>query len=323
MTDLISRKQINTRICRRFGVSVLLGVLAIGPAHAQTSPDGQAPSESLDEAWWTGPMLANSAKTLPAGHALIESYLYDDIEKHSNSYRSLSYLLYGLTDRVTVGLIPTGGANQISGARSGTGIGDTTLQAQYALTSFDARSGIPDISLAFRESLPTGKYDHLDQTSDAFGSGAYTTSVAIFTQDYFWLPNGRLLRGRLDLFESFSSDATITDTSVYGTAKGFLGHARPGDAFAADASLEYSLTQNWVLALDLIYNHGDSFSVRGSLNGGADNFQLGASDSFGYAPAIEYNWSPNIGLLLGARIITQGRNVPASVTPAIAINYVS
>ena len=319
MTDLMSR-QLNTRIFRRLGVSVLLGVLAIGPAHAQTSPGGQAPSESLDEAWWTGPMLANSAKTLPAGHALIESYLYDDIEKHSNSYRSLSYLLYGLTDRVTVGLIPTGGANQINGARSGTGIGDTTLQAQYALTSFDARSGVPDISLAFRESLPTGKYDRLNQASDAFGSGAYTALVAIFSQDY---PNGRLLRGRLDLFESFSSDATVTDASVYGTAKGFLGHARPGDAFAADASLEYSLTQNWVLALDLIYNHGDSSSVRGSLNGGADNFQLGASGSFGYAPAVEYNWSPNIGLLLGARIITRGRNVPASVTPAIAINYVS
>jgi hypothetical protein len=208
MTNLISRKQINTRIRRRLCVPVLLGVLAIGHAHAQTAPDGQAPSESLDEAWWTGPMLANSAKTLPAGHALIESYLYDDIEKYLNSYRSLSYLLYGLTDRVTVGLIPTGGVNQINGARSGTGIGDTTLQAQYALTSFDARSGIPDISLAFRESLPTGKYDHLDQNSDAFGSGAYTTSVAIFTQDYFWLPNGRLLRGRLDLFESFSSDAS-------------------------------------------------------------------------------------------------------------------
>ena len=300
------------------GAFVLLAALALEPAYAQTADD----QEKLDEAWWTGPMLANSARTLPAGHALIESYVYDDVQKDSNTYRSLSYLLYGMTDRMTLGLIPTGGVNQVKDARSANGIGDMTLQAQYSLVSFDAESCIPDISLAVREALPTGKYDRLNQASAGFGSGVYTTSIALFTQDYFWLPNGRLLRGRLDLFESFSSDANIKDVSVYGTSKGFLGQARPGDAFSADMSLEYSLSQNWVLALDLVYGHGDSTSVHGSFNGMPDTFTLDASDSFGYAPAIEYSWTPNIGVLLGTRIIAAGRNTPASVTPAIAINYV-
>ena len=31
--------------------------------------------QSRDDAWWTGPMLANSAETLPKGHFLVESYL--------------------------------------------------------------------------------------------------------------------------------------------------------------------------------------------------------------------------------------------------------
>ena len=35
--------------------------------------------QSLDDAWWTGPILAASASTLPQGHALIEPYLYDVI----------------------------------------------------------------------------------------------------------------------------------------------------------------------------------------------------------------------------------------------------
>jgi hypothetical protein len=48
----------------------------------------------------------------------------------------------------------------------------------------------------------------------------------------------------------------------------------------------------------------------------------GSSASFGVAPAIEYNWSPAIGVLLGTRVIFGGHNSSGSVTPAVAINYV-
>jgi hypothetical protein len=39
-------------------------------------------------------------------------------------------------------------------------------------------------------------------------------------------------------------------------------------------------------------------------------------------PAIEYNWTANLGVLLGARVIAAGRNTAATITPALAINYV-
>jgi len=48
----------------------------------------------------------------------------------------------------------------------------------------------------------------------------------------------------------------------------------------------------------------------------------GRSDSFGYAPAVEYNWSPNAGVLVGARIVAAGYHTSASFTPAVAINLV-
>lgn len=38
---------------------------------------GAAERESRDEAWWTGPMLAPSAATLPEGHVLLEPYVFD------------------------------------------------------------------------------------------------------------------------------------------------------------------------------------------------------------------------------------------------------
>ena len=42
----------------------------------------------------------------------------------------------------------------------------------------------------------------------------------------------------------------------------------------------------------------------------------------GIAPAIEYNLSSQIGVLLRVRIIDIGRNTSSSVTPAVAVNMV-
>jgi hypothetical protein len=64
--------------------------------------------ESLNDAWGTGPILAASGATLPRGHSLIEPYFYDVRGKHSNSFGTSTYALYGLTNGFTVGLIPAG-----------------------------------------------------------------------------------------------------------------------------------------------------------------------------------------------------------------------
>src|ERR1043165_7320292 len=110
---------------RIFRVALAGLILSAGPAMAE------AP-QSLDEAWWTGPMLANSAHTLPTGHMLIESYLYDAISGPANSVNSLTYLLYGVTDRLTIGLVPTAGYNSVRGEPDSAGVqlGDTQLRAQ-------------------------------------------------------------------------------------------------------------------------------------------------------------------------------------------------
>lgn len=281
--------------------------------------------QSPDDAWWTGPMLANSAHTLPQGHMLIESYLYDAISGPADSVNSLTYLLYGVTDRLTIGLVPTAGYNSVRGGpdSSGLQLGDTQLRAQFGLTSLDAARGIPDLAIALIETLPTGRYDRLGtRPSDGFGNGAYTTALAFYSQMIFWMPNGRLLRTRLDLSQSISRRTAVEDVSVYGTGAGFRGHARPGNAFSADAAFEYSLTRNWVLALDVIYNHGNAAITHGTQDGQPVALNSGSGDSLGFAPAIEYSWTPSVGVLGGIRVIPKGHNTPASVTPAIAINYV-
>lgn len=229
--------------------------------------------QSLDDAWWTGPMLAPSAATLSEGHALAEPYLYDAISPHESAYRSWTYLLYGVTDRFTAGLIPVFGANSVSGkGNSGPRLGDLTLQAQYRLTQFEPGDWVPTLSAVVKENLPIA-------SRTGFGSGVYATSVGLYAQTCFWLPNGRILRMRLDLEDS----------------------TRPGNVFSADLAWEYSLTREWVLALDVTRD---------------------SSRASAFAPAIEYNWRPDMGVLVGVRAVPAGPGTAPSLTPAVALNMV-
>jgi hypothetical protein len=297
--------------------------------------------QSLDDAWWTGPMLAPSANTLPPGHFLIEPYLYDVTTQgfynssgtrvstpHENSFGSLTYALYGVANRFTVGMIPTFGYNEVGNGPSSTGIGvgDLTLQAQYRLHLFRENSWIPTMSIAVQETLPTGRYDQLgNRPSDGFGAGAFTTTPAFYSQTFFWLPNGRILRMRFNVAPSFSRSASVQDVSVYGTSAGFRGQAGPGPSVFVDAAWEYSVTKHWVLALDATYRHQGNTPVTGyNISDPTEAVRLnsGSTDAFGLAPAIEYNWKSNIGILLGARLIPAGRNTAVTITPAIAVNFV-
>ncbi|HXB25133.1 MAG TPA: hypothetical protein VNV25_10435 [Gemmatimonadaceae bacterium] len=274
----------------------------------------QPAHEPLGDAWWTGPMLAPSAGTLPPGHWLVEPYVYDIKTAHADNYGSRAYVIYGLLDRFSVGVIP------ILGLNDGIGLGDLTAQAQYRLTQFQPGSWVPTMSIVAQETFPTGTYDRLGtNTSNALGAGAYATTLGFYSQTCFWMPNGRILRARLDLSQVvYSTKVHVDDVSVYGTGPGFLGRALPGLSSSADLAAEYSATQRWVLALDAAYGWNGDTRVEG------DNVQLhsGWSESLALAPAVEYNMSSRIGVLLGVRFIDIGRNTTHSVSPALAVNMV-
>ncbi len=313
--------------------------LVLGAGLLGTAAVAAAEMQSRDDAWWTGPMLAPSAATLPTGHALIEPYLFDVVStgafdaqgKHQPGGRdqtigSLTYMLYGLTDRVTVGMIPRFFYSDPAGAPSSSGVapGDLTLQAGYGLTQYHDGSAVPAIALVIDETLPTGRYQNLSRQSDGQGGGAYATALSVYLQEYFWMPNGRILRGRLDLTYTRSSSVGLENQTVYGTAYGFRGRAWPGAGFTGDAAAEYSLTRRWVLALDVVYQYNFNTRVQRSSEDATVplHSDTGSGWSLGFAPALEYNWSARAGVLLGVRVIGIGRNVGTSVTPAIAVNLV-
>jgi hypothetical protein len=323
---------------RRASCSALLCTLL--PLTNALASETEPARQSLEDAWWTGPILAASASTLPKGHFLVEPYVFDvvsygrydaDRERQAmadvHTFGSLTYILYGLADRVTVGLIPTFAYVDAPGGveSSGIRVGDLTLQAQYRLTQFREGGRVPTLSLVLQETLPTGKHDRLgDQPGDGVGGGASSTTLALFSQYYFWAPSGRILRTRLNFAYTISNDAPVNDVSVYGTDAGFRGRARPGDVWSITLAGEYSITRNWVLALDMLYQHNDRTNLSG-VEGGptlAVRDHTPTSWRVGLAPAIEYNFSSRVGVIVGARWFAAGRNTEASITPVAAINIV-
>ena len=330
-------------------VGLLVCLAMPGAAGAQEAPvsapspsgrPGDTPRESLADAWWTGSLLAPTASAFPQGHTLVEPYVYDAITTgryddggthrpapNEHNLGSFTYVTYAVTDRIALGLLPSFGYNEPAGAPGGSspGVGDFGAQVQYSLTSFYEGSLLPETAVLVGESFPTGRYDRLQRATDGLGSGSYTTSLAWYSQDYLWMPNGRIMRVRLDLTYTISSTVRVQGASIYGTATGFRGRARPGDGASVAAAAEYSLTRNWVLATDLIWSHSASTRVAGSDPGSSGvlvNIESGSSEYFAIAPAVEFNWSPRMGVIVGARIFVAGRNTPASITPVTAINMV-
>ena len=310
-------------------------------SHATAATEGAAidseTRQSLEEAWWTGPILAASAASAPRGHFQIEPYFYDSIVvghfdqdgrhrsvSRTHSVRSSTFFLYGLSDRVSVGVIPIVGFNRGSnGSRSKLGLGDLSLQAQYRMTDFEPGRPIPTTSILLAATIPTGRYERLgSRLEDGLGSGAYTATASVYSQYLFWLPTGRLLRTRLDVSFSISDHVNLHDASVYGTPQGFRGYAAPGDTFAAYVSGEYSFTRNWVLAFEVAYQHGNNTRVIGRAAEVLEcNTNSGSSRSTVLAPELEYSWSSRVGLLAGVIFTVSGRNVGETITPALAINY--
>jgi opacity protein-like surface antigen len=336
-------------------LSTALLFAAAANVHAAPTPDNtgatDAPAkasavrQSRDDAWWTGPILAASPGTLPRGHFLIEPYVFDAIPRghydqngtriggqHANNYGSQSYILYGLVDGLTVGFIPRFAFNDPSEGRRSTavGVGDLTLQAAYGLTRFEEGHWIPSTAFVVQETLPVGKYDRLgDRPADGFGAGVYSTTLALYSQYFFWMPTGRILRTRLDFSYTLAGSAPVRDVSVYGTDEGFRGRVRPGNSLVVDAAWEYSVTRNWVLALDVEYARFSSTHVAGvDLKGDGGALQSvvalnsGPGHTWSLAPAIEYNFNSRVGIIAGAKLTIAGQNASAVIIPVAAVNIV-
>jgi hypothetical protein len=272
-------------------------------------------------------MLANTPATPPQGGINGETFFFEQIGSKSRLHGSLILISYGVTDRLALEAKPMFGMIRAGGKTSKLSVGDLNLMAHYRLTSPDASRFEPTAAVLVQQSIPLGRYDRLDtKPAAALGSGAPSTTISLYAQQAFFLHNRRLFRARINLNRTFAGSADLHGESVYGTTAGFRGRARPGDSMSIILAGEYSVTRRWALALDAFYERTGSGSVSGfdevsSATPRSVSYRIDSSEAFGLAPAIEYNVSDNLGILIGTRFRFRGRNSLPSITPALAVVF--
>jgi hypothetical protein len=285
--------------------------------------------------WFTGSLEAPSPALPKAGMLAIEPYVvytsntgaYGDGWQHYavpndvDSVESLTVLKYALTDRLSVEALPSF-AHAWNGQTSATGLGDLPTELEYRFNDENNRTGAPSVTAELGLSFPSGQYQHLSTPLAGLGSGAYTLKEGLLFQSLFDTADHHPLRLRFygAVFEAVQ-DVSVQDVSVYGTAVGFKGHVAPGIAEELGVGAGYGLDRRWVLALDLVGNHSAAFDLHGTdATGAAVHVNGSTSSSVAVAPAIEYNWSGNIGLIAGVEFSAGGRNTTSYVAPQIALS---
>lgn len=298
-----------------------------------------AQQHSLDDVNFTGPLVTANPAGVPRGHWYVEPYLvrvesngsYDGSGHRrgggdSGAWLTVVPIAYGMGERVTAQVNLSAARAEVAGARSG-GIraGDTTARLQYLLQAPSADGTRPAISVALLQRFATGSYDRIGGNPlNAQGDGVQRTTFALGIQQVLWLPNDRPLRWRGQLSASPApARVALHDSSVYGTDPGFRGSIARGSLLGITLGAEYSFNPRWVAALDISASHENDQQLTGYAPGATGMQRVDerrpSSSSISLAPAIEYHFSPKVGLIAGVEFSVGGRNSGAFVSPQIAL----
>ncbi|AOX18785.1 hypothetical protein [Kozakia baliensis] len=202
--------------------------------------------------------------------------------------------------------------------------GDVPVDLIYRFVRPDPKRYIPALNLFVGMIFPTGDYKKLGNTEDGVGSGAYVFRFAITEQSTYTLPGNHELRLRIwNWFRRAVTSATLVDTTSYGTAHGFRGRGQPGMSGETGFSLEYALSQKWVMAMDLARDWANGSRLRGYEASGRYVNKIGsAGTDWQIAPAFEYNWNAHWGIIVGSAFYFAGHNKNIQASPQFAINAI-
>jgi hypothetical protein len=308
---------------------VFSGLLALSPVSSLFA-DGEALQEQPSAeytAWLTGPLIAPTGTVVTAGHYCIQPFflfnaLTGDYNSHwksvsaPNFYNvSLQLLLQvGLTEFMDFQIYPTALYNTTEG-ESSTRFGDFPFVLDFQLLSADKYKYFPGIKLEITETFPTGQYQKLNPAklvTGVSGLGSFSTAAALVFYKLYHLHKHHFLSVNASVEYNYYAPVHVRGFNVYGGGFGAHGKVYPGNETTAILSFEYTLTQNWALALDNVYLHKDKDRFKGDPGfltpGVPSSVGRHSGEEFSFAPAIEYNFSEHLGLIAGSWFTAAGRN---------------
>lgn len=280
------------------------------------------PPEAPYTPWFTGPLLAPTGTILTRGHFSIQPYFYANVvtglyRSHWNSKSTPNFYnetlqiqaIVGLTDFMDITISPEVLHNHTQG-QSSTRFGDFPIEFDFLLLTENRFRYFPGIKLGIIETFPTGKYQKLNPKkleTDVGGGGSFSTTAEIVFYKVYHLYGHHYLSTIASFEYTYSAPVHVKGENVFNGGPGTRGKVYPGGSEIAFLSFEYSLTRNWVLALDSVYKHTNKDRFKGTPG---SNRAAGrpSSELLSFAPAIEYNFNEHLGLIGGVWFSAAGRN---------------
>lgn len=290
---------------------------------------------TLKAPWFTGPLLAPSGLTIPPGHINIEPYVfvianigrYDSDWKRSrievfwNNYFQPN-LQVGINKWMAITINPILYYNYTKGAAKWA-IGDIPFTVDFQL--YARTPGLDMWNTALKLSVqaraPVGKYQRLDprkKLTDAGGGGAWAPGLVLVWGNLFYIGSDRFITWRNALSCAIPNPVYVKNLNYYGGGAGTKGKVYPGVELTFDTAIEVTLSQNWVFSCDFVGYWVGKNRFKGEtafLNTSPSSIQLSM------APAFEYSWSSDIGIIIGSWFTAFGRNSAQFVSAVAALNY--
>ena len=289
--------------------------------------------------WYTGPLITPSASMMPPGSGNTQPYIfitdkYAAFNKERKSVKLPSHLVQlEVTSNIQTGITNNMDFNVNFGAQwnwqfdhNGGGYEDMSAQAGFLI--YRQTRYVPGMKFTISQTFPTGKYKNCNTNGfllDAVGGGTYATQFSLaFSKVILWTTK-HPVNLRLFLGYNVTTPTTVSGFNAYGGGFGCHGRVHPGNTFSADFGAEVSLTQRWVAAIDVIYKATDESTFHGdpgTLKDGTPSAVGGPySDTLRLAPAFEYNWNSNLGILAGAYFSVYGRSSGNFASGIISLSY--
>ncbi len=288
--------------------------------------------------WFTGPLLTPSAHVIPNGHFNIEPYEFitSNYGLYNRNWQSHSEpKLYNLQTQVItqIGMpwnfdftfIPVWGWNHVHGASHWT-LNDMTFGFDYQLVYDKPGKWWPAVKLALRANLPIGKFQKLHPKSkdtDIGGSGSWEPGIGIVMSHLYQWGERHFFAPRFSIQYTIPNSVRVKNLNAYGGGHHTRGTVYPGQSLTALFGFEISLSQCWAIANDIQYLHMSKTRFKGrkgSTSGIPNKVGAPSSEQWSLAPAIEYSWNLNYGIIAGSWFTVAGRNSLEFASAVIAIN---
>ncbi|QDH13454.1 hypothetical protein E3E12_03715 [Formicincola oecophyllae] len=315
---------------------------------ARQTPAAPPPAEP--EQWYTG-SLASPSPALPApGLWGFEPYFsgtvplgqFADTGKRvtkkgkggPNGFSQFTLSEYSITNHLTFYMLPTYSYSWGNGTHhsSGLRINDLPMEFKYRIGEHYS----PSLTISIGANAPVGKYQKLHNSQEGVGTGAWIARFGVETQLVFpFFNHMQRIRGWAMAREPFTS-TSVKGMSVYGTQNGFEGTGHAAAFGNEGVSWEGGLTREWLLALDLYHVWSAGTRYTGHYTSRAAGIAAGFANyhgqhihsrhtpwgtQFRVAPAIEYNWTPAWGAIMGVDLPVMGHNMSANISPQAAVFY--